>query len=70
MPPIADNIAETADWPWRNSIRYMVIWPSVMRATTVLAAIHAYAPYSVSVPSRPSPKPQLSRRTVRWRSSL
>src|SRR3546814_955370 len=27
MPPIADRLADTAAWPWRNSIRYMVIWP-------------------------------------------
>ena len=40
MPPIAESIADTADWPWRNSIKYIVIWPSVMRAITVLMAIH------------------------------
>ena len=39
MPPIADRIAATADWPWRNSMKYMVIWPSVMRPTTVVSAI-------------------------------
>ena len=31
MPPTAASIADTADWPWRNSATYMVIWPSVMR---------------------------------------
>src|SRR3546814_6882355 len=33
MPPIADTLADTAAWPWRNSIRYMVLWPRVMRPT-------------------------------------
>ena len=32
MPPIAERIAETADCPCWNSSRYIVIWPSVMRA--------------------------------------
>ena len=41
MPPIADRIADTADCPWRNSIRYIVIWPSVMRVAIAESAIHA-----------------------------
>ena len=41
MPPIADRIAETADWPWRNSITYIVIWPSVICPRTALTATQA-----------------------------
>ena len=41
MPPIAARLADTADWPWRNSSRYIVIWPSVMRAAIVASAIQA-----------------------------
>ena len=41
MPPIADRIADTADWPWRNSIRYIVISPSVMRLAIAARAIQA-----------------------------
>src|SRR3546814_4919234 len=48
MPPIADRLADTAAWPWRNSIRYMVIWPRVMRPTIVVMAIQPYAAYSRS----------------------
>ena len=39
MPPIADRLADTAAWPWRNNIRYIVIWPRVMRPTIVVIAI-------------------------------
>ena len=41
MPPIAERIADTADWPCRNSSTYIVIWPSVMWPRTALTAIHA-----------------------------
>ncbi len=41
MPPTADSIADTADCPWRNSARYIVIWPSVISRRTVLTAIQA-----------------------------
>ena len=41
MPPTADRIADTADCPCRNSIRYIVIWPSVMRLAIAERAIHA-----------------------------
>ncbi len=41
MPPIAARLAETAAWPCRNSITYIVIWPSVMRAAMVASATQA-----------------------------
>ena len=41
MPLIADRLADTAAWPWRNSATYIVIWPSVMAPLTALSAIHA-----------------------------
>ena len=41
MPPMAARLAETADWPWRKSITYIVIWPSVMRAAMVASATQA-----------------------------
>ena len=34
-------IADTAACPCRNNIRYMVIWPSVMRVAIAETAIHA-----------------------------
>ncbi len=70
MPPIAESIADTADCPWRNSATYIVICPSVMARRTVLTAIQAYAAYNETVPMRPRPKPQASRRMVSARSSL
>ena len=43
MPPIAERIEDTADWPCRNSSTYIVIWPSVICPRTALTATHAYA---------------------------
>src|SRR3546814_15998051 len=69
MPPIADRLADTAAWPWRNSIRYIVIWPRVMRPTIVVMAIQPPAAYSVTVPIRPRPKPQPPRRLANGRAA-
>ena len=44
MPPIAESIAATDDWPCLNSNRYIVISPSEIVCATVSNAIHAYAP--------------------------
>ena len=41
MPPIAERLADTAAWPWRNSSRYMVMPPSVIAPFTADQAIHA-----------------------------
>ena len=41
IPPTEERIAETADCPWRKTMKYIVIWPSVMRPITVVKAIHA-----------------------------
>ena len=43
MPPIAGRLADTADWPWLNSSRYIVICPSEIAPRTALTAIQAYA---------------------------
>jgi hypothetical protein len=41
MPPMEDRIADTAAWPCRNSIRYIVICPSEIRVPMAATAIHA-----------------------------
>ena len=44
MPPIALSIAATADWPCRNSSKYIVMSPSEIVPSIVASAIQTYAP--------------------------
>ena len=41
MPPTSPRLEVTAAWPWRNSMRYMVIWPSVITPRTASTAHQA-----------------------------
>ena len=41
MPPMAPRLAVTATWPWRNSMMYIVISPSVITPRTASTAHQA-----------------------------
>ena len=54
MPPIAPRLAVTAAWPWWNTMRYIVISPSVIVPRTAAIATQAYAPYNAAMLTRPA----------------